>query len=279
MKGRLSCCRVGARQARESYGRPVFAPTPGWAGLAGEQAAPTTGPRRADPAGQAGRAAGGRDAGEAVPDRRPGRVGQDHAAGAVVPGRRGVPAGSPGCHWMRATTTRSGSGSTSSRRSGWSRPASGRRRSACSRALARPTSRSAWPPGSPRPRSSARPWTGRRCTTGDWGWSGSGSGYGPGRRRASWPSSAATRPPAPPWPTLRTARRELAVGLGVVAAVTATFNIAFVFLPSHLASTGRAPLSRALAAALIGLLVAAGAAPLAGRVSDRIGRRPLLLAG
>ena len=28
MKGRLSCCRVGARQARESYGRPVFAPTP-----------------------------------------------------------------------------------------------------------------------------------------------------------------------------------------------------------------------------------------------------------
>jgi MHS family proline/betaine transporter-like MFS transporter len=79
--------------------------------------------------------------------------------------------------------------------------------------------------------------------------------------------------------TLRTARRKLAVGLGVVAAVTATFNIAFVFLPSHLASTGRAPLSRALAAALIGLLVAAGAAPLAGRVSDRIGRRPLLLAG
>jgi MHS family proline/betaine transporter-like MFS transporter len=79
--------------------------------------------------------------------------------------------------------------------------------------------------------------------------------------------------------TLRTTRREVVVGLGVVAAVTATFNIAFVFLPSHLASTGRAPLSRALTAALVGLLVAAGAAPLAGRVSDRIGRRPLLLAG
>ena len=79
--------------------------------------------------------------------------------------------------------------------------------------------------------------------------------------------------------TLRTTRREVVVGLGVVAAVTATFNIAFVFLPSHLASTGRAPLSRALTAALVCLLVAAGAAPLAGRVSDRIGRRPLLLAG
>jgi MHS family proline/betaine transporter-like MFS transporter len=79
--------------------------------------------------------------------------------------------------------------------------------------------------------------------------------------------------------TLRTARREVAVGFGVVAAVTATFNIVFVFLPSHLAATGRAPLARALAAALAGLLLAAAAAALAGRLSDRVGRRPLLLAG
>jgi MFS transporter, MHS family, proline/betaine transporter len=79
--------------------------------------------------------------------------------------------------------------------------------------------------------------------------------------------------------TLRTARRAVALGFGLVAAVTATFNIVFVFLPSHLATTGRAPLARALAAALVGLLVAAAAAPLAGRVSDRMGRRPLLLGG
>jgi MFS family permease len=77
--------------------------------------------------------------------------------------------------------------------------------------------------------------------------------------------------------TLRSARRSVVVGFGIGAAVTATFNI--VFLPSHLATTGRAPLSRALAAALVGLLVAAGPAPLAGRVSDRMGRRPLLLTG
>jgi MFS transporter, MHS family, proline/betaine transporter len=79
--------------------------------------------------------------------------------------------------------------------------------------------------------------------------------------------------------TLRTARRAVVVGLGIVAAVTATFNIIFVFLPSHLAATGRAPLARALGTALAGLLVAAATAPLAGRLSDRVGRRPLMVAG
>jgi MHS family proline/betaine transporter-like MFS transporter len=44
--------------------------------------------------------------------------------------------------------------------------------------------------------------------------------------------------------TLRTSRRSVLVGFGIVAAVTATFNITFVFLPSHLATTGRAPWPR-----------------------------------
>jgi len=84
---------------------------------------------------------------------------------------------------------------------------------------------------------------------------------------------------APLADTLRTARHEVVVGFGIVAAVTATFNIVFVFLPSHLATTGRAPLARSLTAALVGLLLAAAAAPIAGRLSDRVGRRPLLVAG
>jgi MHS family proline/betaine transporter-like MFS transporter len=84
---------------------------------------------------------------------------------------------------------------------------------------------------------------------------------------------------APLAETLRTARRQVAVGFGPVAAVTATFNIFYVFLPSHLATTGRAPLSRALAGAFVGLLVGSAVAPVAGRISDRVGRRPVLRAG
>jgi MFS transporter, MHS family, proline/betaine transporter len=79
--------------------------------------------------------------------------------------------------------------------------------------------------------------------------------------------------------TLRTARRQLVVGFALVAAATATFNIFYVFLPSHLATTGRAPLSRALAGAVVGLLVGTAVAPVAGRLSDRVGRRPVVLGG
>jgi MHS family proline/betaine transporter-like MFS transporter len=79
--------------------------------------------------------------------------------------------------------------------------------------------------------------------------------------------------------TLRTAPQRVAIGFGVVATATATFNIFFVFLPNFVASSGRVPLPRALSSALVGLLLAAILAPVFGRLSDRVGRRPVVVAG
>jgi MHS family proline/betaine transporter-like MFS transporter len=71
-----------------------------------------------------------------------------------------------------------------------------------------------------------------------------------------------------------------AVRTGFVLAGTlaGTFNIWFVFLPAHLVAEQAHGLSVALACAVTGLVAAGVAAPLLGRMSDRIGRRPVLLA-
>jgi MHS family proline/betaine transporter-like MFS transporter len=64
----------------------------------------------------------------------------------------------------------------------------------------------------------------------------------------------------------------------VACAYSAAFNVWFLFLPSYVAATGVSSLAVALSCALAGLLVTAITAPAFGRVSDRIGRRPVLLA-
>ena len=79
--------------------------------------------------------------------------------------------------------------------------------------------------------------------------------------------------------TLRTSTRQVIIGFGVVATVSLTFNVFFVFLPNFVATTGRVPLPRALAGALSGLLFASILAPVFGRLTDGVGRRPVVAAG
>ena len=81
------------------------------------------------------------------------------------------------------------------------------------------------------------------------------------------------------WPlreALRAYPRPMLVGLALVAAASLTFNTFFIYLPNHLVAQRGVPLARALAGALLGLVVMATAAPALGRLSDRVGRKPLL---
>jgi MHS family proline/betaine transporter-like MFS transporter len=88
------------------------------------------------------------------------------------------------------------------------------------------------------------------------------------RAVAQWPVSEA----------LRAYPRRMLVGLALVAAASVTFNTFFIFLPNQLVAEQRVPLPRALAGAVLGLVVMAAASPALGRLSDRVGRKPLLAA-
>jgi MHS family proline/betaine transporter-like MFS transporter len=92
-------------------------------------------------------------------------------------------------------------------------------------------------------------------------------------------SAGAPAPPHPISDVFRGGATRVGHGFVLVAALTLAFNVWFVFLPSHLVATGVVPLGPALGFGVIGLTAAAVTAPIAGRLSDRIGRRAVLIAG
>jgi MHS family proline/betaine transporter-like MFS transporter len=72
-------------------------------------------------------------------------------------------------------------------------------------------------------------------------------------------------------------RPALKAGFALTAAGSLAFNTWFVFLPNHLVATTSRSLESALLTSAAGLLVAAGAAVGLGALSDRHGRRPVIL--
>jgi len=63
----------------------------------------------------------------------------------------------------------------------------------------------------------------------------------------------------------------------LAGAFSAVFNVWFMFLPAYLTATGVGSLAWSLTGALVGLGALAVAAPMFGVVSDRVGRRPVLM--
>jgi MFS transporter, MHS family, proline/betaine transporter len=72
-------------------------------------------------------------------------------------------------------------------------------------------------------------------------------------------------------------RHGLRAGFAVIAVGSLTFNTFFVFMPNHLAHTTSMTLATALLTAVVGLVAAAVAAVTLGRLSDRVGRRAVVL--
>lgn len=88
------------------------------------------------------------------------------------------------------------------------------------------------------------------------------------------PPSRAADPVHAVW---RDHRPALFTAFALISAGAVAFNIFFVFLPTHVASTSPVTLPAALGVAVAGLLLAGSAALLCGKLTDRVGRRPVVL--
>jgi len=72
-------------------------------------------------------------------------------------------------------------------------------------------------------------------------------------------------------------RRSLVRGFALVAPGALAFNTYFIFMPNHLVATSDREPSAALLTAVLGLLCAAVAGLSLGALSDRVGRRPVVV--
>jgi MHS family proline/betaine transporter-like MFS transporter len=80
-----------------------------------------------------------------------------------------------------------------------------------------------------------------------------------------------------PWRRLRkTSRGRLWRGFAVMAAGSLAFNTFFIFLPNHVVTSRHADLSSTLLVSAGALVLAAVSAVVSGRLSDRVGRRPVV---
>jgi MHS family proline/betaine transporter-like MFS transporter len=78
---------------------------------------------------------------------------------------------------------------------------------------------------------------------------------------------------------VRGQRRELLIGMGLVITGTASFYVVQVNMPTFAHARLALPLEGVLAAQMAAVALMALIIPLAGALSDRIGRRPVLLVG
>ena len=72
-------------------------------------------------------------------------------------------------------------------------------------------------------------------------------------------------------------RRSAVTGFCVIAAGSSAFNMFFIYVPNHRVAARDWSAPEALFASVIGLVAAAVSALLLGRLSDRVGRRPVVM--
>jgi MHS family proline/betaine transporter-like MFS transporter len=73
--------------------------------------------------------------------------------------------------------------------------------------------------------------------------------------------------------------REILITMGTTWAGSATFYIIFVYMPTYLSTQANVPFSTALKMNTASMIILMIAAPFMGALSDRIGRKPVLITG